>query len=357
MANATIADVARLAGVSTSSVSNLLNGRSQRMRPATRDRIQEVINHLGYTPNQAARQLKIGHSSHIGLIVPSVANPFFGIFARHVEEAAREHGYQVLLGNSDRDPKREFRYAEELWSSGVRGIIFSSSLGRYQHLNKLIAKGMNIVAFDQSEEPDMQTAIDCIGVDNVQATRLLTKHIIALGHRRVGFVSGPIATISRKERLLGYRQILEETGLTYDPALVWEGISENFGDTSTINLGRQGAHELLSSPHPPTAIIAINDMYAFGVYAGARDLGIGVPDGISVAGIDNISLTEIVVPPLTTIQQPVKEIARLAVKRLVERIQGQNVPPVEQQLLQPDLIVRESTAPPKIKLPGENHEH
>lgn len=350
MANATIADVARLAGVSTSSVSNLLNGRSQRMSPSTRDRIQEVIDRIGYTPNQAARQLKTGHSSMIGLIVPSAANPFFGIFARHVEEAALEHGYQVLLGNSDRDPEREHRYAEELWGSGVRGMIFSTSLGSYRHLSDLIARGMNIVAFDQSDEQDTSSPIDCIGVDNVQATRLITKHILALGHRRIGFVSGPIKTISRKDRLLGYRQSLQEAGLEYDPRLVWEGISDNFGDTSTIKLGRQGAHELLSLPEPPTAIIAINDMYAFGVYAGARDLGISVPDGLSVAGIDNISLTEIVVPPLTTIQQPIREIARLAVKQLIGKIQGQRDLPTEHQLLPPELIVRESTSPPKITM-------
>lgn len=357
MANATITDVARLSGVSTSSVSNLLNGRSQRMSPSTRDRIQKVIDRLGYTPNHAARQLKTGHSSMLGLIVPSVANPFFGIFARHVEEVALEHGYHVLLGNSDRDPRRECRYAEELWSSGVRGIIFSTSLGQYEHLNELIAKGMNIVAFDQSEEPGIMTPIDSIGVDNVQATRLLTKHIIALGHRRIGLVSGPIVTISRKDRLLGYRQSLEEADMDYDPKLVWEGVSENFGDTSTIKLGRQGAHELLSLQNPPTAIIAINDMYAFGVYAGARDLGISVPDGLSVAGIDNISLTEIVVPSLTTIQQPIRKIARLAVKRLIRRIQEQHDCPPEHQLLPPELIVRDSTAAPNNNSTGEYDAH
>ena len=345
MAHSTIGDVARLAGVSTSSVSNLLNGRSARMRPATRDRIQKAIVQLGYTPNQAARQLKTGHSSIIGLIVPSVANPFFGLFARHVEEAALSHGYQVLLGNSDRDPRRECNYAEELWGSGVRGIIFGTSLGHYRHLDELISKGMHIIAFDQSKEPDLAGPIDCIGVDNIQATRLLTKHIMALGHRRIGFVSGPISTVSRKDRLLGYRQSLEEGKVEYDPRLVWEGVSDNFGDTSTIKLGRQGAHDLLSLQDPPTAIIAINDMYAFGVYAGARDLGISIPDEVSVAGIDNLPLTEIVVPALTTIQQPIKEIALLAVRRLIDKIEGpQDVAPTH-QILPPELIVRASTAP------------
>ena len=345
MTKPTIADVARLAKVSKTSVSNLLNDRPAKMSSATRDRILKAIKHLDYTPNRSARQLKTGHSSMIGLIVPSVANPFFGIFARHVEDAALEHGYQVLLGNSDRDPEREYKYAEELWGSGVRGIIFSTSLGQYEHLNGLIAKGMNIVAFDQSEEPGSVTPIDSIGVNNVLASRLLTKHLIALGHRRIGFVSGPIVTISRKDRLLGFQKSIEEAGLEGDSRLIWEGISENFGDTSTIQLGRQGALELLSLKEPPTAIIAINDMYAFGVYSGARDLGIRVPEDVSVAGIDNLPLSEIVVPALTTVQQPISSIAWLAVKRLVERIKGVKDLTPQHQLLPPELIVRESTAP------------
>jgi DNA-binding LacI/PurR family transcriptional regulator len=325
------------------------------MRPSTRDRIQKAIVQLDYSPNQAARQLKTGHSSIIGLIVPSVANPFFGLFARHVEEAALNHGYQVLLGNSDRDPKREYNYAEELLRSGVRGIIFGTSLGHYRHLDDLIAKGMHIIAFDHSKEPDLAGPIDCIGVDNVQATRLLTKHILALGHRRIGFVSGPISTVSRKDRLLGYRQSLEEAKLEYDSRFVWEGVSDHFGDTSTIKLGRQGAHDLLSLPDRPTAIIAINDMYAFGVYAGARDLGISIPDGVSVAGIDNLPLTEIVVPALTTVQQPIKEIALLAVKRLIDRIGGREEVAPAHQILPPEMIVRESTAPVYLTT-GENYE-
>ena len=343
MSKATINDVARLARVSTSSVSNLLNGRSQRMRAETRDRIRLAIEELGYTPNLAARQLKTGHSMIIGLIVPSVANPFFGYFARSIEEAAMARGYQVLLGNSDRDPKRERQYAEELWGSGVRGIIFGTSLEQYTHLQSLVEKGLHIVAFDRTTRLDDHLNIDCIGVDNVQATRLLMKHLISLGHRRIGFVSGPIVTMSRIDRLRGYRESLAEAGIEMDAGLIWEGVTDNFGDTTTVELGRQGAHDLLGRSNPPSAIIAINDMYAFGVYAGARDLGMSVPHDVSVAGIDNIPLTEVVDPALTTVQQPIDEIARLAVNCLVSRIEGNTSEPPNHQTLSPKLIVRNST--------------
>jgi len=343
MSKITIADVARLAKVSTSSVSNVLNDRSNRMRPDTKVRIQHAIDKLGYTVNLAARQLKTGHAPIIGLIVPSVANPFYGIFAYLIEKTALKSGYQVLLGNSERDPERERRYAEELWGYGVRGIIFGSSLTQFTHLESLIKKGMYVVAFEGPTQQEDKIIIDSISVDNVQAIRLTTKHLLALGHNRIGFISGPIRTVSRLSRLEGYRVSLQEANLEFDQQLVWEGIANNFGDTAAVELGRQGAHDLLSRPNPPTAIIAINDMYAFGVYAGARDLGLKVPDDVSVTGVDDITLAEVVEPPLTTVQQPIRDITRLAVERLINRLHDTCSHPPEHQTLPPKLIVRKST--------------
>jgi DNA-binding LacI/PurR family transcriptional regulator len=344
--NVTIVDVARVAKVSVSTVSNLLNGRDERMRPSTKERILAAIEELGYTPNQAARQLKTGQASILGLIVPSVANPFYGVFAREVEKAALDLGYQVLLGNSERDPERERTYAEELWSYGVRGMIFGSSLVAFTHLYDLIQRGLRVMAFDRPGQAADQIPIDSIGVDNIQAARLATKHLLALGHRRIGFLSGPIRTVSRMDRLAGYRTALEEAGVAYDPQLVWQGAQpDNFGDAEAVELGRQGAHELLSLADRPTALFAVNDMYAFGAYAGARDLSLRIPQDLSVVGFDDIVLSQIVEPPLTTIRQPVAEIARLAVRRLVGRLQNEVDEENGHVTLPPQLIVRASTAP------------
>ena len=137
----TIHDVARLARVSPSTVSNLLNGRHDRMRPGTQLRIQQAIDRLGYTPNRLGRQLKTGHARIIGLIVPSVANPFWGGMAQAVEEMALARGYHVLLGNSERDREREVTYAEEMWAQGIRGIIFGSSPTSFAYLLGLIERG------------------------------------------------------------------------------------------------------------------------------------------------------------------------------------------------------------------------
>jgi len=342
----TITDVAHLAGVSPSTVSNLLNGRSQRMRPSTQERILSAIDELGYTPNQAARQLKTGYSPVIGLIVPSVANPFYGMFARHVEAAALKCGFQVLLGNSDRDFAREQKYAEELWGYGVRGIIFGSSLMQYSHLDNLMAKGLHVVAFEHATQDSDSTPIDSVGIDNKLAARLATKHLLALGHKRIGFLSGPIRTISRMERLVGYQDALEEAGLDSDSDLVWDIAPNggNYGDADAVDLGRQGTQELLTRANPPTAILAINDMFAFGAYAGAKDLGMTIPIDLSVVGVDDITLTEVVQPPLTTIRQPIEKIANMAVERLVARLQGTIIEEEGHQILRPQLVVRSSTA-------------
>lgn len=344
MARTTIADVARLADVSASSVSNVLNGRSQRMRPATQKRIQEAIDKLGYTPSLAARQLKTGHSPFIGLMVPSVADPFFGSFARYVEEAASKKSYQVLLGNSDRDRERERKYAEMLWGSGVQGIIFGSSLVKFDHLEHLFQDGMHFVSFYRSTHTDDGFIADTIGVDNIQATRLLAKHLLALGHRRIGFISGPTDMICRLDRLQGYYETLRENGIEIDPELIWEKGSSSFSSHSAIELGRQGANFLLSLPEPPSAIIAINDMHAFGVCAGARDLGVSIPEELSVAGIDDIMVTGVSVPPLTTINQPIEDIARLSVERIIARMENGPAGETIHRILPSTLIVRESTA-------------
>lgn len=315
------------------------------MRSLTRKRIVRAIEELGYTPNLAARQLKLGHAAAIGIIVPSLTYPFFGYFARLVENVALSHGYQVLLANTDRDPRREKQVAEELWGFGVRGLIFGSSLLTISHLESLIDKGLHVVAFDRPHQPADRVRIDSVGVDNKQVTRLLCKHLLSLGHKRIGFVSGPLRTVSRLGRLQGYRTTLLEENIGIDPDLIWEGESKNFGDTSAIDLGRQGAHELLSLPEPPTAFVAINYQFAFGIYAGARDLGLSIPYDISVAGIDDSMIGDIVLPTLTIVEQPMERIAQLAVERLVARLKNVDISGPDQQLLPPKLMVRNSTGP------------
>ncbi len=349
----TIHDVARRAAVSTSTVSNVLNGRFDQMRPETVTRVQDAIAQLEYAPSVAARQLKTGHAPVLGLIVPSVANPFWGAFAQAVEEAALDHGYGVLLCNAERDAEREGRYTGSLWAHGVRGMILGSSPGSFAPFAPYAARGMHIVAFDRQPPEAHGTVADSLSVDSVAGMRLAVAHLLALGHRRVGFVSGPVRSLNRRDRLRGYRDALAAAGIAPDSALVWEGAAtRGHGDVEGTTLGRAGAAALLALPNPPTALVGVNDMVALGTYAGVRDGGLRVPDEVSVVGFDDIALAEVVTPPLTTVRQPLAAMMREAVALLVGRVEGSRTGPPEHLVIPPRLVVRGSTGQVRGAAPG-----
>lgn len=341
-----MADVAEAAGVSLSTVSNVLNGRLKRMSPETRGRVEQAIEELGYTRSQAARQLKTGSApSVIGLLVPTVANPFYGALAHRIEAAALGLGYQVLLGNTQRDPQLEQAYVEGLWAYGAQRLIVASSMADLSHLTKFIERGLRIVALERTAQEGEPLHVHSVGIDNVLAGRLATKHLLSRGHERIGFLSGPIQTIGRRERLAGYEAALAEVGIDVDPELIWDvgGDRNDYGDADALGLGRQGTQVLLTLSNPPTAIFAMNDMVAFGAYAGAKDLGLSVPEGLSVVGIDDLALSEVVDPGLTTIRQPIEEIANAAVAQVLNTGDETDA---QHDRFRPTLVLRGSTGPP-----------
>lgn len=347
----TIHQVAAEAGVSPSTVSNVLNGRSDRMLPQTRERVEEAIARLGYRPNGPARQLRTGRSQVLGLVVPSVANPFWGTFARHLEAAALQAGYRVLLCNSERDQARERDYLEELWADGIRGVVLCSSLPSLDHVRPLVERGLTLIAFDRTAQAGDPPSLVNISVDNAVGAELATRHLLQLGHRRLAFVSGSLRSVNRQARFRGFEAALEEFGLGAADALVWSGgtqdhYGEHYGDLDFPDLGRAAARELLTGGRPPTAIVAINDMCALGITAGARDAGVAVGVDLSVVGFDDIVLADLATPPLTTIRQPLPAMADAAFAHLRAGVEGGGSRPNGGSLLlRPELVVRSSTGP------------
>lgn len=343
----TIYQVADAAGVSPSTVSNYLNGRAGRMQAGTRTRIEQAITRLGYRPNRAARQLRTGRTRVVGLIVPSVANPFWGAFARHLEGAALAEGYRVLLCNSERDPEREHSYLEELWDDGVRGVVLCSALPSLSHVLPLVDRGMHLVAFDRIAQPDDPPGLVDVAVDNALGMALATRHLLELGHRRFAFVSGSLHSVNRSERFRGFRGAVEAAGLSLSDVVVWPGPdAETYGDVDLAGLGRAAVAEVLAGPRPPTAIVAINDLCALGVCAGVRDAGLTVGADVSVTGFDDIMLADLVTPPLTTVHQPLPRLASAAFTHLRQRVEEDGPATGQSVLLRPELVVRGSTAPP-----------
>jgi DNA-binding LacI/PurR family transcriptional regulator len=343
---ANIRDVALLAGTSVSTVSNLLNGRPNRMRSDTVRRIEEAIERLRYKPNRSARTLKTGFTPAIGLLVPSVANPFHGAMAHAIERAAQARGFQVLLGNTLRDAARERQCAADFFAFGIRGVIATSSPFDLEHFADLIGRGLAVVALDMvNNNTDAERAMDSVSMNNHHAGYLATQHLIDLGHRRIGYVSGATPTMSRRDRLNGYRTALLAANLEIDPTLIAAGESHSgYDDIHGAEHGRSAALSLLALADPPSALVALNDMHAVGACAAVREIGRIVPDHVSVVGIDDINLAALLDPPLTTVRHPIKALSEAAVDLLVNRIEARERSPSRQIVFEPTLVVRGSTA-------------
>lgn len=338
---ATILDVARIAGVSASSVSNFLNDRHAKMTPATLERIRSAVAELGYKPSSAARQLKTGHSAVIGLLVPSVANPFFGEIATAIQHAAQARGHQVILCNTYRDPHRETEFAEELAAFGVRGIITGSSLLNPRHLSGLAAKGLAIVAFEGNAALSAAQGITVVSTDNALATTLAVDHLVGLGHRHIAYVTGPLQTAARAARLNGFRTAAQRHGL--DGSVHEISLPPNeYGDDMIAELGIDAGLAIARLQQRPTGVIAMNDLLAIGLAAGLREQGLVIPDDISLVGIDDLFLARLMNPPMTSVRQPLSAMAHAAIDCLLDAM-GQ-AQPVQSRIFPPELIVRQSTA-------------
>lgn len=336
----TIEDVARRAAVSISTVSNVLNGRQNRMRVETLERVQQAISDLGFRPNQLARRLKTGHMATIGLLVPSIANPFFGAMARWVEEAAIERGYGVVLCNTRRSAEREQAYAQTLLTQGVKGIILGSALQAQEHLAPLIRQGMAVVSFDRTALQEPLT-MDYVSLDNFRAGAMAAEHLIALGHRHIVYVSAPLRAVSRTARLEGARDVCAMNNVVFETHI--RDVTPGQTEMEMAELGRTSGIALHTNCTQATGFIAMNDMLAIGLLAGLRQCRLRVPEDVSVMGIDDMFLGTYLSPALTTVRQPMQAIAIAAVERVLTRLKD-NSEPAHELVFMPELVIRESTA-------------
>lgn len=341
-----IRDVARHAGVSTTSVSNVLNGRTNLMRDDTRKRIETAMQDLGYRPSRAALQLKTGRSEMIGLLVPSIANPSFAALAQAIEQVARDrYGYRVLLGNTHRDVEEEERFFADLLGHGVNGVVVVASDIESGHFRKAVDQGLAMVDYDGRRPARAAKAalpIDSVSMNNFRAGEIATQHLIEAGCRSLAFLTEVGRINSRREKIAGFLATAAEAGV---PAQVIEGkAADEFGDALMIELGRDHAGRIAGSADRPDGVVCLNDMMAIGLLGGLRDHGIRVPEEISVVGIDDIFLSPFVTPPLTSVKPPLPALAQLLIDRLVAR-QADPSLPVGEFLLEPTLSVRGSVAP------------
>lgn len=326
----TIAAVAARAGVSIPTVSKVLNGRGD-VAPATRELVEAQLRESGYQ----RRRVVASPVSMIDLVFHDLGNPWAVEVIRGVEEAARDANVEVVLSEcgASRRPRQE--WINSVLTRRPAGVIMVFSDLAPDHRAQLDARRIPYVVVDPIGEEDESVA--SIGSNNWSGGRAATRHLIELGHRRIGAISGPIDTICARARMDGYADALRRAGLPEAPELI------RIGDFS-VEGGHRCARELLSLPDRPTAIFAGSDMQALGVLRAARELGWDVPSDLSVVGYDDLPLASWIWPRLTTVAQPLVEMAGQATRLVLAMARGER-PAVRKMDLAVRLVERESTAP------------
>jgi len=307
----TLQDVANHAGLSKAAVSRYLN-RSISLPPETAKRIDTAIKALDYRGNSLARRLSKGGSETIGLVLPDIANPFFAELADAAEEEASANGYNLVLCVTRNLLERESTFVRWLDSRNVDGLLLVSNRPDDGTLASQLASYRNIILLDEDVPGTSQPKVFA---DNHQGGRLATDYLIRHGHRRIAHVSGPSALMSARERYAGYREALALAGIAEVPEYLC------FGDYSR-EFGRIATAQLLTLPHPPEAIFAASDFIALGVLDVLRERNISVPGAMSLVGFDDAVYASLLTPPLCTIRQSSRELGRLGVAQLLQRMAG-----------------------------------
>jgi LacI family transcriptional regulator len=324
---ASVKDVAARAGVSVGTVSRVINGFAD-VRPEMRERVERAMRELDYRPNQLARNFRRQTTQTIGVIVPDITAPFFADLVKQCEAVARDAGWSVLIGNSDNRVELEDEYISRLRDRGIDGLLLVPSSAEARLARDEAAR---IVVVDQELE-----GLDFVATDHEAGARDAVEHLIALGHRRIACIGG--FQTSSRQRLAGYRAVMAPL---LEPRLI-----ESYVRIEPVDdqWGIHAAEQLLDLPEPPTAIFATSDQQAVGVLRACADRDLRVPGDLSVVGFDDIPLAGLVQPRLTTIRQQTSVLGRLAVSRLLERLDAPWEDPVR-RVVPGELLLRRSSGP------------
>ena len=337
-----IREVAAHAGVSVATVSNVLN-RPEIVAQPTRDRVAASISELGFVRNESARQLRAGRSRTIGLVVLDVANPFFTDLARGVEDEASKAGFAVILCNSDDQERKEKRYLEVLEEHRVQGVLITPVAGAGSRLARLQRRGTPVVLVDSRSASRGQCSV---AVDDVLGGDLAISHLLATGHERIAYLSGPPAIRQVADRHEGAQRALRRAGRRPEDLRVVEAGGLN------VAAGQKAGAEIAAQPagSRPTAVFCANDLIALGVLQEMTRNRIRVPEDISIIGYDDIDFAAAAAVPLTSVRQPRQQLGHTAARLLLDEAADGDTHQHRQVIFEPELVVRQSSAPASGRL-------
>lgn len=329
-------DVARLANLSRSQVSNYFNNPDL-VSAASKERIRSAIDDLGYVRNESARQLRVGSSNMLGLLLLDAWLPYFAEISRGVEDEAERRGWHLQFANSARDENRELRHLDFFQARQLQGIIIVPQGDVSDRLRHLADKGIACVLLDPPHHHPVPLSVPSIAVDHIAGGALAADHLVQRGGRQFAFVGHPRRSGHSADRLAGFQSKIN-TSPSHDQVRVFETDDLTFGD------GTQAASQILALPRAewPDAVLAANDLTAFGLMHALSSHGVAVPGDVRIVGYDDIALAVQLATPLTTIRQPAALLGRLAADMVIEQIEGRSEQPLH-RLLQPELVVRASS--------------
>ncbi len=326
----TIDDVARQAGVSTATVSRVIN-QHPRVAAATRRRVRQAMEALGYEPNNLARNLRARSLRVFGLIVPDILASFFTAIARGVEDVAYAHGFSVMLSNSDGDPFKEAEYLRTLRTERVAGIILGPTEKANAEARSVLRAGIPLVTIDRRIA---ELELDAVTTDSDAGIAAAVEHLHGHGHRAIGFIGGPLDVSTGRRREEAFFAALRRLGLATSSEWVAQADFREDG-------GQQAALEMLTATNRPTALFVANEMMTLGALRAVRGVGLSMPKDLAVIGFDDTPWARLLDPPLTVVAQPAYDIGRLAAEALLRRIDDP-ARRVSTSLLAPQFLVRAS---------------
>lgn len=330
----TVKEVCKLAGVSTATVSRTLKN-PERVSAKTRERVFKAMQESGYRPNMLASSVKTGKSNALVVLVPNLTNPFFLKIIQGIEQAAQEKGYSVLLGDTQGEPERENEIASMVLSNRADGLIHLDHSFPFSKSDAHLADRVPVVSVCERIKGEKEFPV--IELDNYAATRSLARHLVNYGHRKFGIIAGQEDSRIHRDRLAGIKGVFAHEEIPFDDEMI-------VGGAYSIEVGQEGARELMDKPNRPTAIFCFNDDIAIGAIFELKKLGYRVPEDVSVVGFDNIKVTAFMDPPLTTIDQPAHEMGRKAVEVVLQIIN--DIPLKRNREIFPfNILERESSGP------------
>jgi LacI family transcriptional regulator len=333
----TIHDVAKQAGVSSMTVSRVLNG-SKHISPSTRERVERAISELGYVPNDLARSLRRKRSRTLALILSDITNPFFTAIARGVEDAANDSDFSVVFCNTDESNDKELRYVNNILQRQIDGTLLIPASDSQETLELFLQHKQTVVLIDRRIEHN--TLFDCVLGDSYNGAYELVQHLLTLGHRRIAFLGGPESVSTSQDRLAGYQHALTNAGIAIRAEYICF-------DQYTQGAGYDNTQQFLQLAAPPTAIFAANNFLAFGAMAAIKEAHLQVPQDLSLVLFDDLPDQMNYEPFFTAATQPAYEIGQQAARLLLARIEGDQSEPQE-IILPTSLVIRNSSARPPL---------